>query len=68
MTHALELDFSAYDPSNYFKNLRVLPKDENNILNFDELGTGQQQILALSFAYAYAKYFKNTSSLILLID
>ncbi|MGB9756123.1 MAG: ATP-dependent nuclease, partial [Desulfurella sp.] len=68
MTHGLQLDFSAYDPSNYFKNLRVLPHENNETRNFDELGTGQQQILALSFAHAYAKCFKNEKGLILIID
>lgn len=57
MSHALEFDFSAYDPSNYFKTLRVLPTEGGNTRAFEELGTGQQQILALSFAYAYAKSF-----------
>ncbi|MEJ5265768.1 MAG: AAA family ATPase [Bacteroidales bacterium] len=68
MTHGLQLDFSAYDPSNYFKNLRVLPHENNESRNFDELGTGQQQILALSFAHAYAQCFKNERGLILIID
>jgi len=68
MTHGLELDFSAYDPSNYYKNIRVLPHENGESRNFDELGTGQQQILALSFAHAYAKCFKNEKGLILIID
>ncbi len=68
MTHGLQLDFSAYDPSNYFKNLRVLPHENNESRNFDELGTGQQQILALSFAHAYAKCFRDEGGLILIID
>jgi len=57
MSHALEFDFSAYDPSNYFKTLRVLPTEGGETRAFEELGTGQQQILALSFAYAYVKSF-----------
>lgn len=57
MSHALEFDFSAYDPSNYFKTLRVHPSEDGNTRAFEELGTGQQQILALSFAHAYAKSF-----------
>lgn len=68
MTHGLQLDFSAYDPSNYYKNLRVLPHENQEVRSFDELGTGQQQILALSFAHAYAKCFKNKKGLILIID
>lgn len=57
MTHALAFDFSAYDPSNYFRTLRVHPTENGQIRAFEELGTGQQQILALSFAHAYAKSF-----------
>lgn len=57
MTHALAFDFSAYDPSNYFKTLRVHPTEDGHIRAYEELGTGQQQILALSFAHAYAKSF-----------
>ncbi len=57
MSHALNFDFSAYDPSNYFKTLRVQPTEGKYIRSFEELGTGQQQILALCFAHAYAKCF-----------
>jgi len=66
MTYRLNIDFSVYDPSNYFKNLRVQPKENEEIRNFDELGTGQQQILALSFAFSYAKNFMK--GLIFIID
>ncbi|MDB4199230.1 AAA family ATPase [Polaribacter sp.] len=57
MSHALQFDFSAYDPSNYFKTLKVHPSENGETRAFEELGTGQQQILALSFAHAYAKSF-----------
>lgn len=57
MSHALEFDFSAYDPSNYFKTLKVHPSEDGETRAFEELGTGQQQVLALSFAHAYAKSF-----------
>jgi len=67
MTYGLELDFSAYDPSNYFKSLKVHPAEGGETRNFEELGTGQQQILALSFAHAYSKSFLD-GSLLLIID
>jgi putative ATP-dependent endonuclease of OLD family len=57
MSHALNFDFSAYDPSNYYKTLRVHPAENGEIRTYEELGTGQQQILALTFAHAYAKSF-----------
>ncbi|MEL6849164.1 MAG: AAA family ATPase, partial [Bacteroidota bacterium] len=67
MTHGLELDFSAYDPSNYFRSLRVHPTEEGATRAFEELGTGQQQILALAFAHAYSSSFLG-ENLILILD
>jgi len=67
MTHALQFDFSAYDPSNYFKTLRVQPSENGGVRAIEELGTGQQQILALSFAHAYAKSFLS-QGLIFVLD
>lgn len=67
MSHALQFDFSAYDPSNYFKTLKVQPTEDGETRAFEELGTGQQQILALSFAHAYAKSFLG-QGLIFIID
>jgi putative ATP-dependent endonuclease of OLD family len=67
MTYGLELDFTAYDPSNYFKQLKINPSEQGVVRSFEELGTGQQQILALSFAHAYSKSFLN-GDLILIID
>ncbi len=66
MTHALTFDFSAYDPSNYFKTLRVHPTEYGETRAYEELGTGQQQILALSFAHAYAKSFLGQGLLFIL--
>ncbi len=57
MTYRLLLDFSAYDPSNYFQSLRVLPVEGGETRNLEELGTGEEQVLALAFAHAYAKTF-----------
>lgn len=57
LAYGLEIDFSAYDPSNYFHALRVYPKEKTEVRTFDELGTGQEQILAICFAHAYAKAF-----------
>jgi putative ATP-dependent endonuclease of OLD family len=67
MSHALNFDFSAYDPSNYFKTLRVQPTEGKHTRSFEELGTGQQQILALCFAHAYAKSFLG-QGLIFILD
>ena len=67
MTHALAFDFAAYDPSNYFKTLKVHPTEGGETRAYEELGTGQQQILALSFAHAYAKSFLG-QGLIFVID
>lgn len=66
LTYGLKIDFSAYDPSNYFKSLRIQPSEGDETRSFEELGTGQQQILALSFANAYCQsFFEN---IILIIE
>ena len=57
MTYRLEIDFSAYDPSNFFHSLRVFPQENSQIRTFEELGSGEEQLLALAFAHAYAKAF-----------
>ena len=57
MSYGLQIDFSAYDPSNYFHSLRLLPEEGGQSRTFEELGTGQEQLLALAFAHAYAKAF-----------
>ena len=68
LSYRLDIDFSAYDPSNFFRSLRVHPTLSGEVRSFDELGSGQAEILALSFAYAYAKAFGQQSSLLLIID
>ena len=71
LQYALEIDFSAYDPSNFFHSLRVHPRDGEDLRSYDELGTGQEQILALAFAYAYAATFGSTatgSGLVLVVE
>lgn len=57
MSYQLGIDFSAYDPSNYFHSLRVFPTQGDETRTFEELGTGQEQVLAFAFAHAYAKAF-----------
>ncbi len=56
--HKLEIDLSAYDPNNYFNSLRIIAKEGTNNRSFDEFGTGEQQILLMSFVKAYAETFK----------
>jgi putative ATP-dependent endonuclease of OLD family len=43
---------------NFFHALRVQAKENEEIRTFEELGSGEQQILAISFAHAYAKAFR----------
>jgi len=57
MTYGLGVDFSAYDPSNFFHSLRLFPQEDGNTRTFEELGTGQEQVLALAVAHAYARAF-----------
>ena len=56
--HKLEIDLSAYDPNNYFNSLRIIAKEGTDNRSFDEFGTGEQQILLMSFVKAYAETFK----------
>ena len=55
--HILDIDFSAYDPNNYFKTLKIISKEGDQVHSFDEFGTGEQQILLMSFIKAYAQTF-----------
>ena len=58
MSYKLEVDFEAYNPTNFFHALRVQAKEGAEPRDFNELGTGEQQVLAISFAHAYAKAFR----------
>lgn len=68
LPYRLDVDFSAYDPSNFFRSLRIHPKLEGEIRSFDELGTGQSQVLALAFALAYSQAYGEAEGLVLVID
>lgn len=57
MTHRLDVDFEAYNPVNFFHALRLHAAEGDDRRTLEEMGTGEQQILALSFAYAYATTF-----------
>ncbi len=57
MSHRLEVDFEAYNPVNFFHALRLQAVEGNTPRTLEEMGTGEQQVLALAFAYAYAKAF-----------
>jgi putative ATP-dependent endonuclease of OLD family len=57
MTHRLEVDFEAYNPVNFFRALRLQAVEGDNVRTIDELGTGEEQVLAISFAHAYAQAF-----------
>lgn len=57
MGYGLKIDFSAYDPSNFFKSLHIIPNYQGEPRSYDEMGTGQEQVLAIAFSYSYAKAF-----------
>jgi putative ATP-dependent endonuclease of OLD family len=57
MQHRLEVDFEAYNPVNFFQALRLHAVDGAERRTLAEMGTGEQQVLALSLAYAYATAF-----------
>lgn len=68
LQYGLDVDFSAYDPSNFFHALRVHASEGGEVRTIEELGSGQEQILALSFIQAYAKAFHDAEGLVLVID
>ncbi len=68
MDYALEVDFSAYDPSRFFHSLRVQAKEGGEVRTLEELGSGQEQLLALAFIQAYAEAFHGAAGLVLIID
>lgn len=68
LPYRLDVDFSAYDPSNFFRSLRIHPTLDGEVRSFDELGTGQSQVLALAFAYAYATAYGQSEGTVLVID
>jgi putative ATP-dependent endonuclease of OLD family len=57
LPYGLDIDFSAYDASNFFQSLRLFPHLDGEARSYEELGTGQEQVLAMAFTYAYAKAF-----------
>ena len=57
MTHKLEVDFEAYNPVNFFHALDLRASENGEPRSLDEMGTGEQQVLAIAFAHAYAKAF-----------
>jgi putative ATP-dependent endonuclease of the OLD family len=57
MTHKLEVDFEAYNPVNFFHALRLQAAEGDQPRTLEEMGTGEQQVLAMAFAYAYARAF-----------
>ncbi len=67
LPYGLDIDFSAYDASNFYRSLRLFPKLDGEFRAYEEMGTGQGQILAISFAYAYAQAFGG-SGLILAVE
>lgn len=65
--HSLAVDFSAYDPNNFAKSLRIYAKEGEEIRGFEEFGTGEQQILLMAFVKAYMQTF-GSENIILLIE
>lgn len=61
------MDFSAYDPNNYAKSLRIYAKEGDNIRSFEEFGTGEQQVLLMAFVKAYMEVF-TSESFVLIIE
>lgn len=65
--HSLAVDFSAYDPNNYAKSLRIYAKEGDSIRSFEEFGTGEQQVLLMAFVKAYMEVF-TSENFVLIIE
>lgn len=65
--HDLKVDFSAYDPNNFARSMRIIAFEGNQARSFNEFGTGEQQILLMTFAKAYVQTF-GAGSLMLIIE
>jgi putative ATP-dependent endonuclease of OLD family len=65
--HDLKVDFSAYDPNNFARSMRVVAYEGESARSFEEFGTGEQQILLMAFAKAYVQTF-SSGSLVLIIE
>ena len=66
-THSLKADFSAYDPNNFARSIRVFAYEGNAVRAFEEFGTGEQQVLLMAFAKAYVETF-GAQTLVLIIE
>ncbi|MBE6785903.1 MAG: ATP-dependent endonuclease [Ruminococcaceae bacterium] len=65
--HSLAVDFSAYDPNNYAKSLRIYAKEGDSVRSFEEFGTGEQQVLLMAFVKAYMEIF-TSENFVLIIE
>jgi putative ATP-dependent endonuclease of OLD family len=57
-SYKLDIDFEAYNPLNFFHALRVQAKEEDQTRAFEELGTGEQQVLAIAFCACVCESFQ----------
>jgi putative ATP-dependent endonuclease of the OLD family len=57
MTHRLDVNFEAYNPANFFQALRLEASENGAPRALAEMGTGEQQVLAMAFAHAFARAF-----------
>lgn len=65
--HSLAVDFSAYDPNNYAKSMRIYAKEGTDVRGFEEFGTGEQQVLLMAFVKAYMQVF-TSENFVLIIE
>ena len=65
--HDLRADFSAYDPNNLARSMRIVAFEGGSPRSFGEFGTGEQQVLLMAFAKAYVETF-GAESLVLIVE
>lgn len=70
--YKLRVDFKAFTPLNYFKNINILANDktiddEYNI-GIEELGEGNKNLILFALVRSYAKNFRNSAQGLLALE
>ena len=63
--HGHKMNFTTFDPDNFFHSLRLMPITDGEVSSLSEMGSGQRQVLTITFAYVLAKVLHNNLLLII---
>lgn len=57
--HKIEIDFQAFDPQNYYRAIRLLLKEHNELKAASDAGQGMRNMVLLALFRTYAKVFRD---------